>query len=294
MSEFIFEAPHETRQPFLVLEPIAEIVAPIQTPSNDLEGQVSSITLSAWEYEILNPFTISLEKYRRLSYEQIVSLQKEVRRLCSKTIEDAWKSGKRQIVIADNTIIFQTEEIEDIPNEKIHALAEEHKKPCYTFTAPDSVEESGWTMVDSDDHYPTLGLYIGAEDSPESNLATGFYPLDADFDTGNANLKVFDANQLAGELTKFDALDLRQAEHHDKAYTYFQKRVKICVKDEGNDVHSFVARVRLVKEWAGCGLLQYSPNRTGFVGRDMLGLLGVKVELDPTRKVTRILGSQFS
>ncbi|MDV3244468.1 MAG: hypothetical protein LYZ66_04745 [Nitrososphaerales archaeon] len=263
----------------------------ITAPSNKLEGQIGSVgvAIGGWRYEPPKPFDISLAEFRRLSYEVVASLQKEVRRLCSRQIEDAWKRGMRQVVIVNNKVIFETKDIEDIPNEKIRALAEEHRKPCYTFTAPDLVEESGWTMVDSDDHYPTLGLYVGPEDSKESSLEN-FFPVDADFDTGNPNLKVFDASRLRGDLSQFDALDLRETEHFGKPYSFYQKKVKICVRDESNKIHSVVTRVRLVRDWAGCGLLQYSPNRTGFVGRDMLHLLRIKAELDPTKRVTRVYG----
>ncbi len=288
MSEFVIR---KEEQPFLILEPVTCVATGISIPSDKPEGQMGLLGMQSggWQYEPPNPFGISLAEFRRLRYERITSLRKEVRRLCSEQIENAWKRGKRQVVVADGKIIFETEELEDMPNEKIHALAEEHRKPCYAFVAPDFVEESGWTMVDSEDHYPTLGLYLGPEDSDESKLGS-FYRIEADFDTGNANLKAFDANKLGGNLSKFDALDLRETEHHGKPYTFYQKKVKICVKDESGTIRSIVTRVRLIKEWEGCGLLQFSPNRSAFVGRDMLRLLQIKAELDPTKKVTRVYG----
>jgi hypothetical protein len=132
-------------------------------------------------------------------------------------------------------------------------------------------------------------MFLAGEDMDESRITQTCREIAADFDTGNPIYKVFDANQLTAPLSSFTP-PLRTGIHLGKNYTYFQKRAKICVKDMSGKVHSIVQDVRLVQDWKGSALLQCSPNRTAYIGRDILRDLGIKIELNPMAKISRIFG----
>jgi hypothetical protein len=263
---------------------------PIVPPLTNAQPIPKIIKIVGWQYPSpRDPFSLSYEEYTRLTYEEALELQKEVQRISSSLIEDAWKRGKRQIVICDGKVVYQTANLADIPNEKIDELAKKCGKACYVFSAPDIIEESAWILVDAEDYYPTISIFLGEENSDESRIMQTCQEIAADFDTGNPIYKVFDANQLAAPLSSFTP-PLRTGIHLGRNYTYFQKRAKICVEDTSGKVHSTVQDVRLVEDWKGSALLQCSPNRKGYLGRDILRDLGIKIELNPLAKITRIHG----
>jgi len=236
-----------------------------------------------------HPFSLSLREFRSLELDEVKKLLRRVYDLCEDLLEEAWENGFRQIVICDGKVIFESKDIEDIPNETIEQLAKEHDKACYVFSAPDVVEESAWTSVGHGDFYPTLCVYLGTEDLEESEIIKSFSPIYADLDTGNPSYKIFNAKRLAEQLTRFTPTQMRQGFHLNQAYIYFCQRVKMCVQDVGGNIASFIYNVRLVEDWDGCALLQASPNREGFVGRDVLCNLRIRLKLDSIEKITQIL-----
>ena len=251
------------------------------------------IPVKSWVYTALqDPFSLSFLEYSRLTYMEALELHDEVYRVSSQDIEDAWERGKIQVVICDGNIIEETESIEDIPNDKIMELAKKYDKACYVFSNSEMIEESAWTPIDEEDDYPTIGIYCGAVDSEESEIVKNSPLINADFDTGNPVYKIFDANQLHESITSF-LPPLRQDRHLGRYYPYFKKTVKLCVKDADGKIHSIVRDIRLVRDWIGSALLQVSPNRVGFVGRDLLRDLRIKIELDPIQKSTKIYGESF-
>ena len=246
-------------------------------------------SIQNWKFVLpQDPFSISLTDFLSLGLDEANDILTRVYDLCKDVLEEAWKRGIRQAVICDGDIVFKSTDVDDIPNETIEQIAKKYNKACYVFSAPDEVEESPWTPVYGDDFYPTLLVYLGAENSDEPEIVKGS-PIHADFDTGNPTYKVFDANQLAEPLTRFTPLQMRRGMHLGRAYTYFPKKVKMCVRDRNGNISSFVCDVRLVKDWAGSALLQTSPNRVGFIGRDVLRGLRIRLELDPIKKTTRII-----
>lgn len=251
---------------------------------------INTVNTTSVESNFDDPFSISLADFLNLDYDKAIELQNEVSKRCAVLLKTAWEKGKRQIVICEGKIIYETEESEDIPNELVTELTNKHKKSCYVFSAPDKVEECVWTGINEHDSYPTICLHIGTPDSQEVDLIQNS-PIETDFDTGNPDYRIFDADNFPKPLTTFTTLDLRQGMHLGGNYSYFQKKVKICVKDVRGKTYSIIRNIRLIKNWKDSPLLQASPNRHGFVGRDILRDLGIKIELDPSKKITRVLGS---
>lgn len=251
----------------------------------------NTVSLIGWRYKEMkyDPFDLTLNDFLRLSLDDATEMQKRAFELSKNLLEETWKKGIRQAVICDKKIIHETKNLDDIPNEFVEKLARSKNKACYVFSSPDLVEDCIWTGINDHDFYPTICLHVGTEDSNESDLINTPCIL-ADFDTGNPYYRVFDANKFTEPITTFSALEMRQGIHLERNYTYFQKKVKICVKDENGEIHSITRNVRMVRDWNGCALLLASPNREAYVGRDVLRDLNVKLELDPSKRTTRILG----
>jgi hypothetical protein len=265
--------------------------------SSRLSTNIVELTLVGWEYQEEDlagvnddPFALTLDEFLNLPLDKAERMQEKAYDLCKSLLQDAWKKGLRQVVICDKKIIYSTVSREDISNDLVERLAKQHNKACYVFSAPDMVEECCvWTQVDHNDFYPTLCVYVGSEDSSDSDLIEKTLPIAADFDTGNPYMCIFNANQFTGSLTSFTPLEMRRGVHLGAIYTYFEKTARICVQDENGVIHSTVRNVRFMRGWRGSALLQASPNRLGFVGRDLQRDLGIKLELDPSKKTTRIL-----
>jgi len=271
----------EREQTFIPLDSLSA-----KQKENTLTSDIPSIR---WELiSAKNPFALSFKDFINLGLNESEELLKIVYDSCKDLLEEAWRSGSRQAVICDGKIVFQTTDIDDISNE-VERLAKKHDKACYVFSAPDVIEESTWTPISGDDFYPTLRVYLGTEDSDEKEIVEKSSSIYADLDTGNPFYKIFNANQLAEPLTDVTPLQMRSGEHLGCSYTYYNKRVKICVKDINGNVNSIVCNVRLVRHWDGCALLQTSPNRVGFIGRDILRDLRIRLKFDPIEKATQIL-----
>jgi len=267
----------------------------ISIPLNSLSAKQQENTLTSdipsirWELiSAKNPFALSFEDFINLGLIESEELLKIVHDSCKDLLKEAWRNGYRQAVICNRKIVFQTTKTDDISDE-VERLAKKYDKACYVFSAPDVIEESAWTPISGDDFYPTLSVYIGTEDSDEKNIIEKSSPICADLDTGNPFYKIFNANQLVKPLTDFTPLQMRSGEHLGRSYTYYNKRVKICVKDTKGNINSITCNVRLVRHWDGCVLLQTSPNRVGFIGRDILRDLRIRLKLDSIEKTTQIL-----
>jgi hypothetical protein len=236
-----------------------------------------------------DPFNLSFAEFQILSLNESEELIKIVFELCKDLINDAWTNGYRQIIICDKKIIFRTELNEPISAKKVEELAKKQNKACYVFSAPDTVEESVWAPVENGDAYPTIKLYLGPEQATEKGIVNNITPVCPDFDTGNPDYKIFDANILHQELQKFNPFELRVGTHLGCTYSYYLKEAKICIKDIEGNLNSHVCPIRLVRDWAGCAVLQASPKRTGYVGRDLLRALKVRLKIDFLANSTKIL-----
>jgi|GEM_PF-6402170 len=269
--------------------------APVIIPTNpltEIQRGATTADLPHVKWELLpskDPFSLSFTEFISLELNETEELLKRVYDSCKYILEGAWKEGAQQVMICEGEIVLRSKEVDGIPPEDIERIAKEKDKACYVFSAPDFVEESVWTSIDNDDSYPTLQVYLGTEDLDDNEIVEKSSPVYADLDTGNPYLKVFDANQFSEPLTRFSSLQMRSGVHLNRNYTYYNKRVKMCVKDANGNINSITCIVRFIRDWVGCALLQASPNRTGFIGRDVLRDLRIKLKLDSTKKTTKIL-----
>ena len=278
---------------FPLLDQREQIIFPLDSLS-EIQSARSTITvdLPPIKWELVpsrDPFALSFKEFISLELDESEELLGKVYDLCRNLLEEAWKRGAKQAVVCDGELVLESRDIDGISNQDIERLAKERDKACYVFTAPDVIEESVWTPISGDDSYPTLEVYLGTEDSDDKGIVEESSPTYADLDTGNPSLKIFDANQFGEPLTRFSPLEMRRGEHLGRSYTYYNKRAKICVKDINGKINCTMYYVRLIRDWKGCALLQASPNRIGFIGRDVLRDLRIKLKLDPVEKTSLIL-----
>ncbi|MFI5405341.1 MAG: hypothetical protein ACHQ1D_02380 [Nitrososphaerales archaeon] len=248
--------------------------------------------IGQWEPQITRtPFELSFNEFSTLHYAEMMKLQDEAYKSCNTLLADAWARGKRQVIICDKRIVYETESDADLPNSFVEQIARQHDKACYVFVSPDIVEECQWSLIDSNDHYPTLSVYIGDPNLDSSKIDKEFTNINADFDTGNPKYKIFPSESFPSSLVPVPRFGLRNTNHLAKHYYYFDKDLQICVRSTGGIIHSVTCPVRIVTDWNNGALLQANPNRLGFVGRDLIRQLMIKIELDPIKNTTRIMES---
>jgi hypothetical protein len=238
-----------------------------------------------------DPFTIDYNQFSKLDYQQTRQMQTVVSDKFAPTLRELWKSGVRQVVVCGDRIVLKTASMDDLPNEVALNLAKQFDRACFIFCAPDVVEESTWSSGASGyDDYPTVSLFIGADDAFQMSIDDPevFSNINVDFDTGASSYKIFPTQPLSEKLRLSTGLPIREADHLGGTYSFFTKRVKICAKTVSGSVHAVVTDARLVEEWQDSSLLEVSPNRLGYVGRKLIRDLRVKLELDPTVNRTRI------
>jgi len=268
------------------------LLLPSMLGANQQETGQPSFDMTHFEWELLptrDPFDLSFNEFLRLSPDESEEMLRKANNLCESLIQDAWSNGYRQVILCKSKIIFKTCDEEPISANKVEQLAKKYNSACYVFSAPDIVEESIWTPICGEDSYPTIKIFLGSEDAADKEIVNNSSPILADLDTGNPHYKIFDASLFSQELQKFSAFELREGVHLGCNYSYFSKRVKICVQDINGKINSFVCPVRMVRNWTRCAVIQVSPKRIGYVGRDLLRVLRMRLKIDAISSTTQIL-----
>jgi hypothetical protein len=234
----------------------------------------------------LHPFSVPLEDFLEMSPSQARRLHMRVGTMFKKLLDSYWARGMKQVVLCEGEVVLATES-EEILSDRVRQIATEHGKPCYSFSAPDVAEESSWVPVGGDDYYPSIDIFLGAIDAGDEET-NRFVTVKADFDTGNKKTKLFDAEQVGYLLGNYTNLDWFEGTGPFGVYRYVPKHAKLAVLNESGARHSTSDVVYLVENWNGSTVRKFSPNRRGFVGRDLLRGFVVKVELDPMSRTTRV------
>lgn len=234
----------------------------------------------------LHPFSVPLEDFLELSPSQARRLHIRVGATFKKLLDSYWARGMKQVVLCEGEVVLATDS-EEMVSDRVAQIAAEHGKPCYSFSAPDIAEESSWVPVSGDDYYPSIDIFLGAIDAGDEE-SDRFVAVKADFDTGNKKTKLFDAEQVGYLLGNYTNLDWFEGTGPFGVYRYVPKHAKLAVLDESGARHSTSDVVYLVENWNGSNVRKFSPNRRGFVGRDLLRGFVVKVELDPLSRTTKV------
>lgn len=235
----------------------------------------------------VDPFSVSLSAFLRMSAGMTRKLQAQVGATYAKLLKKEWGDGVKQLVICDGEVVYRTNDEEEILSETIDEEARNHDKPCYAFAAPAVIEESAWLQVSGDDYYPTIDVELDRID-PLGEGETSQPPIHitADFDTGNVISKLFSAEEVGILLGPISALHWEPQRGPWGDYRFIRKPAILSVRDENGGVHQLRCSVQLVEKWEI--VQKNNPTRKGFVGRDLLRRLAIRVELNPATRRTSV------
>ncbi len=231
------------------------------------------------------------KEFLSMSLDETGELHEKAGYLCAPLLDESWNRGMKQAIICDGQIIYETQSNEML-SERVKQEAERRNKPCYAFFAPPRIEESvsPWSHVVLNDYYPTLPINLSPPEADD--VERNHVSISADFDTGNPDFKAFDADRIGNLLGDLHAWERHVSRRHPGGeLECFRKRAKVWVKDETGVVHGVICDdIELVRRWRRSTLVTYSGsgNRVGFVSRDLLCMLKVRVQFNPTWRVTEI------
>lgn len=278
-TKIMFKAPSRA------LHPVAKF--PLSTGYSELWRTIRAHNL-ALERKT-DPFSVSLADFLRMSSDQTRRLQSEVGATFRNLLQRKWKDGAKQVIICEGEIVYETSDEEEIISEIIDERARIRDKPCYAFSAPAAIEESAWSQVDGDDYYPTLNVEIAPVETVEGVEQQTPLNIVADFDTGNQMTKLFSAEQVGTLLGPINDMHWEQTESGPWGhYRYIRKPATLRVRDETGQTHQLRCSVQLVEKWETSNVRKWNRNRRGFVGRDVMRRLLLRIELDPATRRTRV------
>lgn len=247
------------------------------------------------EIKTVDPFDVSLELVQSLSNDEYNSL---VKRLYDK--HGDWIRGKLQetnaglMVVCARRVIHTSEDEYDL---SANEVAKEHEqkvgKPCYIIGRQPLIEEQAdWSdlgersYLRDRDFYPTIEIRLGREGWDEEKLFKEGISISCDFDTGNANTSAFNED-ICRDIV--DEPGMRMSKPHlTRMYIYNVRNMKVGIED-GRKRRSLTKPVEGVEDWENSDnpLKQINPQREGFVGRDLMLQLLIKVILDPKQHISQ-------
>ena len=238
-----------------------------------------------------DPFDIPADLSLKIQPEQYSLIFGIIQARYARLIRNALrKPGRRALLLCDRKVVATAEWADDFPLEEIRRIEREHDRVCFVYGSGDLVEESAWSAVRTDDAYPTIPVWLAPEDTPEPTWGQVGMALVADFDTGNprrpSGLNAFDASlaNSAGLFPGAHTID----KHLETFYRYSRTPALLGTEDEGGQRKAYKTVVRLVADWSLSPFVRANPRRRGFVGREIMFALGLRITLDPAARRTTI------
>jgi len=238
----------------------------------------------------LDPFEIPLETYKSLvvdaEYRTLANriITERLYKLYGNWIyEEFTRRRKAQsLVLCDKKVIMESEELYGPKN--FWEIERRAEKPCYLVGREALIEESRWAGLEGGDYYPTLDIYVGGTNWNDKDVFENGVKIRSDFDTGNPQYLVLDeklCKRVAGEPQK-----VWRGIHLGQVYFSYLRNLKVGVKDDeqGRCMEKIAEGV---DDWDDVEWNPYklaNPNREGFVGRDIMLELLVKIILNPEAK----------
>ena len=198
--------------------------------------------------------------------------------------------GARALLLCDRKVVATAQTPEEFNLEEIRRIEHERDRVCFTYSEEDLVEECAWNSVGPDDAYPTLRMWLAPEAAAETALPDTGVEVIADFDTGNPRhprgFYAFDdsTRERAGISPGVPGV----ASHLGTAYYYTRSAALVGTADEQGMVRSHVASVRFIADWPLSPFVRVNRGRQGFVGREIMFGLRLRITLDPTTRRTRV------
>ena len=235
----------------------------------------------------LDPFDIPLETYRSLvanaKYRTLANriITERLYKLHGNWINEEFTRRRRaqSLVLCDKKVILESEELYGPKN--LFEIERSVGKLCYLVGREALIEESRWSDLGGDDYYPTLEIYIGRRDWNDKDVFEKGVKIRSDFDTGNPSYLVLNENLCRRVVEEPERI--WRGSHLGQVYFSYLRNLKVGLKDDGQG-HCMEKIVEGVDDWDDVEWNPYklaNPNREGFVGRDIMLELLVKITLNP-------------
>lgn len=240
----------------------------------------------------VDPFDIPLDKYRELVYNKEYSrvanriIVERLHKLHGDLIKKGFKkAGAQSIVLCGGRVVYSSKKRYEPSDEEIRRMEEEMGKPCFVVTGEPLIEErSSWSYLDVEDYYPTIETYVGGIDWKDEDVFEKGVKVVCDFDTGNPEYMVLDEEVCRSVV---EEVPIRRIGYHlGIPYSYYPRSMRIGVTD-GIRKRCLDKIVEGVDSWQDIESNPYriaNPKREGFVGRDLMLKLFLKITLDPLSK----------
>ena len=235
----------------------------------------------------IDPFEIPLDYYKSLSSDEDWLLTTRLFALYEGWIQSKFKEHSAEaLVLCDRKVVYASKNRYEPSDEKIIELEAKMGKPCYVVTKEPMIEERvGWSELQREDYFPTLEVYVGDKNWHDKRVFSDGRKVRCDFDTGNPDYTVFDAN-ICKDVSGEYPMVVRRGLHPGWIYNFYSCLMKVGIKD-GEKSRCLEKVVEGVEDWSNPNRNPYkivNPNREGFVGRDIMLKLLVKSVLDPESK----------
>lgn len=237
-------------------------------------------------------FAISFSEYLAMSRADRDALQISAYENYPKWIEqELARHDARWILVCGGKVVESGPTLQSYPRSpKVRSVGEQFGLAPFVFVRGPMIEESIWSILPYDDCYPTLSIFIAAEDSPPLKLQTNGLALIADLDTGSTDV-LLDYEQLVsnGIIENSDAL-LHMHHHLNRSFRYYSLPVLIGALSESGEMVSGIIEAMCVLNWAQSPLRLSNPFRQVLAGRNLLMKLPLRIQLDGRKRTTQILG----
>ncbi len=237
-------------------------------------------------------FSISFEYYLAMSKEKRDELQISAYRKYAKWIEqELERHDARWILVCGGKVVDSGPTLRNYPRApRVRMAGEQSGLMPFVFVRGPVIEESIWSVLPHDDSYPNLPIFIAAEGSNPSKLKSNGLAMVADLDTGSTDI-LFDYEQLLEKgIIESQDTELHEHSHLNRAFSYYSVPVLIGVITERGKMISGIVEIMCVKNWSRSPLRFTNPFRQAFAGRNLLMELPLRLELNGSKRITKILG----
>jgi len=235
----------------------------------------------------VDPFDIPLDDHQSLTSGEDWFLTTRLFSLYDSWIRTKFEEHSAEsLVLCNRKVVYASKNRYEPTDEKIAELEDKLGKPCYVITREPMIEERvSWSGLRRGDYYPTLEVYLGDRNWDDEKVFSEGSPINCDFDTGNPDYTVLDAETCRNVSRAFPRI-IRVGSHLGRIYRFYPCMMNIGVTD-GEKGRCLSKIVEGIEDWSDINRNPYkivNSDREGFVGRDIMLELLVKITLDPESK----------
>ncbi len=238
----------------------------------------------------IDPFEISLNRYRSLVNNEescgrvLHMIARRIYELHGDWINtELQKRNAKSLLVCDKKVIASSKDRYEFSSRYVAQIEDELKKPCYPLSGETLIEEGvQWSGLEDEDYYPAVEVYLGNIRWDDEKVFDRGIKVRSDFDTGNPNYAVFDEATCRTIVKEAEGIGYGQ--HLGRGYSYYFRKMKVGMKNKKTG-RCLEKSVEGVDNWNDMRLNPYkiaNPNREGFVGRDLMLKLFLRITLDPS------------